>query len=89
MPETRTIFTVCFFQASKHELYDVVQSKPIIKLGVSVKALKSLWEQTSDAHQETCSVLHPKSSRKLTTSTSCDRDSHSQVTVLTTPLSQN
>ncbi|KAA0723276.1 SH2 domain-containing protein 7 [Triplophysa tibetana] len=63
---------------SKRELYDVVQSKPIIRLGVSVKALTSLWEQTSDGHQETRSVLPPKSSRKLTTSTSFDRDSHSQ-----------
>lgn len=89
LERTRTILlSVFFFQESKNELYDVVQSKPIIRLGVSVKALTSLWEQTSDGHQETSSVLPPKSSRKLTTSTSIDRDSHSQVTILTTSLSQ-
>ncbi|XP_056606146.1 hematopoietic SH2 domain-containing protein isoform X3 [Triplophysa dalaica] len=71
---------------SKQDLYDVVQSKPIIRLGVSVKALTSLWEQTSDGHQETSSVLPPKSSRKLTTSTSFDRDSHSQQDKKIPPL---
>ncbi|XP_056606139.1 uncharacterized protein sh2d7 isoform X2 [Triplophysa dalaica] len=79
LERTRTILlSVFFLQDSKQDLYDVVQSKPIIRLGVSVKALTSLWEQTSDGHQETSSVLPPKSSRKLTTSTSFDRDSHSQ-----------
>ncbi|XP_051569146.1 uncharacterized protein sh2d7 [Myxocyprinus asiaticus] len=63
-----------------NELYDVVQSKPIVNLGVSVKALRSLWEQTCDVAHGTPPVLSTKSGRKLTTCTSFDRNSLSQDT---------
>ncbi|XP_016128717.1 hematopoietic SH2 domain-containing protein-like [Sinocyclocheilus grahami] len=64
----------------KHELYDVVQNKPRVNAGVSVKALRSIWEQTSNIPQNTPPVLYSKSVRKLAISSSIDRNSLSQGT---------
>ncbi|XP_039518581.1 uncharacterized protein si:ch211-112g6.4 isoform X2 [Pimephales promelas] len=61
-----------------NELYDVVKNKPWVNSGVSVKALRSLWEQTNIVPHCTPPVLSSKSGRKLTTSTSIDRNSLSQ-----------
>ncbi|KAK7176535.1 hypothetical protein R3I93_000691 [Phoxinus phoxinus] len=61
-----------------NELYDVVKNKPWVNSGVSVKALRSLWEQTNNVPHSTPPVLSSKSGRKLTTSTSIDRNSLSQ-----------
>ncbi|XP_065123930.1 uncharacterized protein sh2d7 [Paramisgurnus dabryanus] len=63
----------------KNDIYDEFQIKPTITLGVSVRALRSLWEQASGVHHETSPVPPSKSSRKLTTSTSFDRNSLSQA----------
>lgn len=68
------------FKDTKNMLYDVVQNKPTINAGVSVKALRSLWEQTNNIPQNTPPVLYSKSGRKLAISTSVDRNSLSQVT---------
>ncbi|XP_026072753.1 uncharacterized protein LOC113052556 [Carassius auratus] len=65
---------------TKNELYDVVQHKPRINAGVSVKALRSLWEQTSNVPHSTPPVLYSKSGRKLAISTSVDRNILSQGT---------
>ncbi|KAF4111176.1 hypothetical protein G5714_008207 [Onychostoma macrolepis] len=62
----------------KNELYDVVQNNPRVNAGVSVKALRSLWEQTSNVPHSTPPVLYSKSGRKLAISTSIDRNSLSQ-----------
>nr|XP_055058376.1 hematopoietic SH2 domain-containing protein [Misgurnus anguillicaudatus] len=63
----------------KNDIYDEFQIKPTITLGVSVRALRSLWEQTSGVHHETSPDPPSKSNRKLTTSTSIDGDSLSQA----------
>ncbi|XP_056317495.1 hematopoietic SH2 domain-containing protein [Danio aesculapii] len=63
----------------ENELYDVVQNTPIVKSGVSVKALTSLWEQATSYPHNMAPVLPSKSNRKLTTSTSIDRNSLSQA----------
>ncbi|XP_016138228.1 SH2 domain-containing protein 7 [Sinocyclocheilus grahami] len=65
---------------AKNKLYDVVQNKPRVNAGVSVKALRSLWEQTSNVPHGTPPVLYSKSARKLAISTSIDRNSLSQGT---------
>ncbi|XP_016409647.1 SH2 domain-containing protein 7-like [Sinocyclocheilus rhinocerous] len=65
---------------AKNKLYDVVQNKPRVNAGVSVKALRSLWEQTSNVPHGTPPVLNSKSARKLAISTSIDRNSLSQGT---------
>ncbi|KAI2662692.1 SH2 domain-containing protein 7 [Labeo rohita] len=62
----------------KNELYDVVQNKPRVNAGVSVKALRTLWEQTSNIPHGTPPVLYSKSGRKLAISTSIDRNILSQ-----------
>uniref|UniRef100_A0A8C2HET7 Si:ch211-112g6.4 n=1 Tax=Cyprinus carpio TaxID=7962 RepID=A0A8C2HET7_CYPCA len=62
----------------KNEVYDVVQNKPRVNAGVSVKALRSLWEQTNNIPQNTPPVLYSKSGRKLEISTSIDRNILSQ-----------
>ncbi|XP_043100936.1 uncharacterized protein sh2d7 [Puntigrus tetrazona] len=64
----------------KNKLYDVVQNKPRVNPGVSVKALRSLWEQTSNIPHNPPPVLCSKSGRKLAISTSVDRNSLSQAT---------
>ncbi|XP_026067691.1 SH2 domain-containing protein 7 isoform X2 [Carassius auratus] len=64
----------------KNELYDVFQNKPRGSAGVSVKALRSLWEQASNIPQNTPPCLYSKSGRKLEISTSIDRNSLSQGT---------
>ncbi|XP_067307166.1 SH2 domain-containing protein 7 [Pseudorasbora parva] len=68
-----------------NDLYDVVKNKPWVNSGVSVKALRSLWEQTSNVPYSTPPVLHSKSGRKLKTSTSIDRDSLSQGVISNIP----
>ncbi|KTG38332.1 hypothetical protein cypCar_00017171 [Cyprinus carpio] len=65
---------------TKNMLYDVVQNKPTINAGVSVKALRSLWEQTGNVLYGPPPVLYSKSGRKLAISTSVDRNSLSQGT---------
>ncbi|KAK2913761.1 hypothetical protein Q8A67_002160 [Cirrhinus molitorella] len=67
-------------EEDKNDLYDVVQNKPRVNAGVSVKALRSLWEQTSNFPHDAPPVLPSKSGRKLAISTSIDRNSLSQGT---------
>lgn len=58
----------------------MVQNNPRVDVVVSVKALRSLWEQTSNVPHSTPPVLYSKSGRKLAISTSVGRNSLSQVT---------
>lgn len=40
----------CYFQVNTGELYDVVNYNAKVKSGVSVQALRILWDQKKDAH---------------------------------------
>ncbi|KAL4641959.1 SH2 domain-containing protein 7 [Arapaima gigas] len=65
--------TSSYCEASQNELYDVVQFYPKEKPGVSVRAMKSIWDQRSDQGARQPPALPPKSARKLTVSTSLDK----------------
>lgn len=56
---------VTFTQASTEELYDVIQVNPKEKPAVSVRAVKSMWDQQSNRVLEQPPTLPPKSSRTL------------------------
>ncbi|KAL6468483.1 hypothetical protein MHYP_G00220070 [Metynnis hypsauchen] len=62
------------------ELYDVVHCKPSVKSGVSVQALRSLFDHRCDVTPKGPPALPPKSSnRKLISSTSIDRNNIVQM----------
>lgn len=84
----------CYFQVNTGELYDVVNYKTKEKSGVSVQALRSLWDQKMDHHRDPANnqkiqeqhdsppVPPPKSqtkTRKLMGTVSVDTTSLSQV----------
>ncbi|KAL7854344.1 hypothetical protein SRHO_G00165340 [Serrasalmus rhombeus] len=62
------------------DLYDVVHCKPSVKSGVSVQALRSLWDHRCEVTPKGPPALPPKSSnRKLISSTSIDRNNIVQM----------
>ncbi|KAI4872988.1 hypothetical protein NFI96_023679 [Prochilodus magdalenae] len=62
------------------DLYDVVHCRPTVKSGVSVQALRSIWDHRSGLSPKDPPVLPPKSSnRKLISSTSIDTNSTVQM----------
>ncbi|KAG9267193.1 SH2 domain-containing protein 7-like [Astyanax mexicanus] len=61
------------------ELYDVVHCKPAVRSGVSVQALRILWDGRSDVTAKAPPTIPSKTNnRKLVSSTSIDRNSSVQ-----------
>ncbi|KAJ8344506.1 hypothetical protein SKAU_G00318350 [Synaphobranchus kaupii] len=67
-------------ESTSSEVYDMVQGKQKERLGVSVEAARSLWQQRTDHSQSRPPALPPKSyCRKPYTSASLDMDSTPQT----------
>ncbi|XP_072517244.1 uncharacterized protein sh2d7 [Salminus brasiliensis] len=66
-------------EAPSDDVYDVVHCKPSVKSGVSVQALRSLWDQRGDITPKGAPALPPKNNnRKLISSASIDRNNSVQ-----------